>query len=363
MPSFTRRRLRDALRRLIPVCLALSLTACADLIAPGMRLAYVVDHAISSPRVPFYRYDDTRMIEVRYTQSGTEGATYWWVDPTRGIDVLLTHEPPPKCTRFGDTAWRTMFNTFDAGRNPTVELRPHYASDDPAVLVFARGVPTEFWQKIGPAEGDIGTAVRLDTLVSFDGGRHFSKHQVLLHPAPGRLPPEQDGTQRYADYSDIPIRVDKFSELHFLVVRAGIAYAGIGNVDAMRGAARLEPMVMHLGQSIAVFAFDPRVDDPLQRARLLHGAELREFVLPQFDVTTHRTDEALLARVRPIGSVVYSEDNRRRYVESLRAQFPDWAAQQHIDIGRERFATAAEHTEEVEAAAKRGDPCAGWVPY
>ncbi len=362
MSSTTRRRIHDACRRLIPACLALSLTACADLIAPGMQLAYVVDHAISSPRVPFYRYDDTRMIEVRYTQSGTEGATYWWVDPARGIDVRLTHEPPPKCERFGDTYWRTMFNTFDAGRNPTVALRPHYASDDPEVLVFAQGVPNEFWQKIGEAEGDIGTAVQLLTLVSFDGGRHFSKHQVLLHPAPGRAPRQSNG-QQYADYSDIPIRVDKFSKLHFIVVRAGIAYVGIGNVDAMRGVAPADVMTMHLGQPIAVFAFDPRIDDPSRRARLLRGAELRDFALPQFDITTHRTDEALLARVRPIGSVAYSEDNRRRYVESLRAQFPAWAAQQHIDIGRERFATTSEHTEEVEAAAKRGDPCAGWVPY
>lgn len=351
--------LKTAGRRLLPWSLLL-LAACSG-VGYRVELAYVVDHAIASPRVPFYRYDERRMIEVRYTQGGTLNEEYWLVDPARGIDVPLTHQAPSTCTRFGGTAWRTMFNHFRTGSTPSVALRPHYASDDPDVLVFSQAPEEFFWPKTTESDDEGAVATRFDILVSLDGGRHFASHQVLLHPPPTRPSRQGDGPQ-YADYSDIPVRVDQFSKVHFIVVRAGVAYVGLGDVDAMPSAPP-GSIVRHLEQRIAVFAFDPRDTRRLPRARLVHGAELRNFALPIFDAATHRTDEALLERARPPGSVAYDEADRRRYVNALRAEFPAWAAQQNIDIGRQRYATSSERTKAVEAASKRGDPCAGWGPY
>ncbi len=333
------------------------LDACAY--GPGNHLAYVADHPIASPRVPFYRYDAKRMVEVEFVQDGTERSRYWFVDPARGIASLLSDRPTPAC-QFAAPAWDTSFNTFEVRLPTLVELPPHYASDDPDLVMFARAVPTGIWQKTGPGEHDLDTAWQLDTLVSQDGGRHFSLHSVLLNPAPAKAAPQGDGPQ-YADYSDIPVRVDRFSELRFLIVRGQTAYLGLAKVTPTREQRWSDVTVNFLGRPTAVFAFDPRSTEALPRARLLRGTELTQFALPLFDQTTHQTDAGLLARARPSGSVVYDEEDRRKYIEALRPQFPQWAAQQRVEIGRQRFLTTEERLAYVEAARKRGDPCAGWA--
>lgn len=333
------------------------LGACAY--SPSGHLAYVADHPIASPRVPFYRYDANRMIEAEFVQDGTERSRYWFVDPTRGIASLLSDRPTPAC-QFASPPWDTVFNTFEARLPKTMKLPPHYASDAPELVVFARATPASIWQKTAPGEYDLDFAWQLDTLVSQDGGRHFSLHYVLLHPAPKKAAPQGDGP-RYADYSDIPVRVDEFSELVFLVVRGGTAYLGLGQVTPMRENRWSDVTVGFLGKRIAVFAFDPRSTEALPRAKLLRGTELTQFALPLFDQTTHQTDAGLLARARPSGSVVYDEEDRRKYIDALRPQFPQWAAQQRVEIGRQRFLTTDERLSYVEAASKRGDPCAGWA--
>lgn len=340
--------LRRCRRWCASIAAACALAGCAS--ASHFDLAHVALHPIASPRVPFYRYDATRVVEVEYIERGTAVARYWLADRARGIDSLISDRAVPAC-RFDAPAWLTMFNVFEARLPQPVELRPHYASDDPDVLVFARAVPTVF-----RAPGADLDAFRLDTLASFDGGRTFVQRNVLLNPAPQSHP-----DARHADYSDIPMRVTQFSKLHFLIVRAGVVYAGFEGITPRVEVAPPRSTRQHLGQRIAVFAYAVRDADPLPRARLLHGAELSSLALPAFDAGTHATDAALLARARPPGPVGYDTTQRRTYVEALRAQFPQWAAQQRIDLGRDRYLTTDERLAYVEAARKRGDPCAQWA--
>lgn len=352
---------RSTIYRLLGL-LSSTLGACTIPVGGHMELAYEVSHTIASPRVPFYRYDASRVIEIRYTSAGNTYEAYWLVDRDRGIDRPLTHEPEDACSRFGSTGWHLMFNTFEDGKSPATALLPHFASDDPELLLFAEAIPREFtWPE--RAKSDLyRTALELSTLVSHDGGRHFALRNIVLNPPPALAPRTESGAQ-YADYSDIPVRVSKFSKLHFLIVRNGVAYIGLGNVVVSEGASYAESIVYHMGKPIAVFAFDPRDTTDLLRARLLQGAALRQFALPEFDAGTHRMDKALLDRVNPPINSGTDEATRRAYIESLRKDFPEWAAQQHAAIGRRRFQTTDERSRMIDKATAKGDPCAGWVPY
>jgi len=348
MPSPSAHRLNRCARRAALIAAALVLSACVS--GPGNGPAYIADHPIVSPRVPFYRYDDTRMVEVDYVAGGNLNARYWLVDRARGIDAPITEDATPaKCPYSGGT-WIGAFHHFEARLNPSVRLPVHYASDNPDLLVFADNAPRKYMPK---DETDYG--YELYMLVSTDGGAHFALRSVLINPPPRRRPGEQ-----YADYSDIPIMVDDYDLVRFVVARAGTVYVGFGNARPS-AAAPPDALVMHQGERTAVFAFDPASPAPQQRARLLHGAELLGFALPQTTLATHGTDAALLARITPPGNVVYNEDARRRYVESLRTQFPQWAAQQRVEIGRERYLTTNERLWYVDAARRRGDPCAAWA--
>lgn len=256
---------------------------------------------------------------------------------------------PSKCLYSGGT-WIGPFHDFEARLNPSVQLPVHYASDNPDLLVFASSAPSKYMP-----ENETLYGYKLDMLISTDGGAHFAVRSVLISPPPLRRPGE-----RYADYSDIPIMVDDYTLVRFVVAHAGTVYVGFGNAHPNK-AAPSDALVMHQGVRTAVFAFDPTTPTPLQRARLLHGAELLSFDLPQTSLATHGTDAALLKLITPPGDVVYSEDARRQYVKSLRTQFPQWAAQQRIAIGRERYLTTNERLWYVDAARRRGDPCADWA--
>lgn len=336
-------------------CLAVSICApgCAGL-ASNLRAeaAYVRDHPIVSPRVPLYRLDGERRIEIELVDTGSRSQRMWFVDAARGIDRPLDPDSDPGCP-YASFGLPGMFDGYES--DATHDLLPrHYQFDDPQVLVFADRGLAKTWFHIGGRE-DSGIGLR--TVLSTDGGRSFSWRELMMETPYRWLPAEQ----RY-DYSDKLLNFSTtYSTVRFLLVRGGTAYLGLGRVDArlQSGLTRSDINRQYQGGPIAVFAFDPQFPGNEIPVRLLQGRELHAFELPSPAATAHAVDGAVLDRIRiPNDGVTYDAAARGRYVERLRKEFPEWAEKQVIDIGRPRYETASERSRSIEEADARGDRCA-----
>lgn len=337
------------------VCLVISTcaTGCAG-IASNLHAeaAYVRDHPIASPRVPLYRLDNDRRIDIELVDTGSRSQRMWFVDAARGIDSPLDPSADPECPHasFGLPG---MFDGYESGA--THELLPrHYQFDDPQVLIFADKGLAKTWFD---ADGKKGSGIGLRLMFSSDGGRSFSWRELVMETPYRWLPAEQ----RY-DYSDKLVSFGMtYSTVRFLVVRHRIAYLGVGRVDPrMRsGLPRSDINREYQGDPIAVFTFDSRFPDPEIPVRLLQGRELDSFELPDPTAMAHAVDGAALDRIHiPNNGVTYDEASRRRYVESLRNEFPEWAAKQEIKMGRPYYETNRERSKRIDAATALGDRCA-----
>lgn len=300
--------------------------------------AYPFGHAIVSPRVPLYRLDAHRRIDVEFVYAASASSRLWFVDAARGIDSPLDQDASPECpyAHFGPPGM------FDA----------HYAFDQPDLLVFAeRGLV----KAVFVSDGKEGWGLALRMLVSSDGGRSFGSRQLIMESPVRWLPAEE----RY-DNSDRLLELGTSSSaVRFLVVRKRVAYLGIAGARPPHASGLKQADVNrdYFGDQIAILAFDPESPARQIPVRLLRGAELRSFALPDPGDAVHAVDAGLLARVRIPGGVAYYEDERRAYVESLRNEFPDWAARQKPKIGRLRYETNSQRSKRIEAAEARGDQC------
>ncbi|MGH8026660.1 MAG: hypothetical protein ACREO0_08025 [Pseudoxanthomonas sp.] len=336
-------------------CLVVSAcaTGCAG-IASNSRAeaAYVRDHPMVSPRVPLYRLDDDRRVDIELVDTGSRSQRMWFVDPARDVDSPLDPSADPECPHasFGLPG---MFDGYESGATHAPIPR-HYQFDDPEVLVFAdKGLAKTWFSAAGKKDGGIGLRLMLST----DGGRSFSWRELIME-TPYRWLPAQ---QRY-DYSDKLVSFSTtYSAIRFLLVRNQMAYLGMGRVDprVQSGLSRSDINREYPGDPVAVFAFDPRYRGDEIPVRLLQGHELRSFGLPNPAATAHAVDRAVLDRIRiPNNGVTYDQAARRQYVESLRSEFPDWAAKQNIKIGRPRYETNRERINSIDEAAAQGDRCA-----
>lgn len=347
-PKSLRRFLHVCCRWPIVGCLIICLTGCANLIAPYIEYAHARNYPIVSPRVPFYQYDATRRIDAQFIEIGVEYMRFWFVDPERGIDNVISVGPPQRC-EFSTSSLNRLFEDFEAFDKPSIRMPIHYASDDPDLLVFVNGGPSAF-----SATSTVNAfSHRLSVIVSENGGRSFVSREPVLSISKSWLKDQQ----RWDD-TEVLVSVSESSHVRFLVVRLGIAYVGIDDANPGNDLRYEDILRPYLGRSyIAIFAFDPRDPREGQRARVLRGDELRSFQLPVVVATTHRADQALIKRARPSGRVGYHENERRAYVEGLRPDFPEWAAAQRIDIGSPEFETRSDRETRIAKTKNRGDAC------
>ena len=336
-------------------CLVISccVTGCAG-IASNLRVeaAYVRDHPITSPRVPLYRLDADRRVDIEWVDTGSTSHRLWFVDDSRGIDSPLHPDANPQCPH-ASFGWTGMFDGYES--KLTQQFFPrHYQFDNPDLLVFADQGLAKDWFKTGE-KPDWG--IGLDLMVSTDGGRSFSSRSLVMETPYRWLSAEE----RY-DYSDKRIHFNTtYSTVRFLLVRNRMAYLGIGEIEPRIGSGlrRSDMNREYQGDRIAIFAFDPWFQGKEIPVRLLEGQELHSFELPVPAVAEHAVDAALLRRIRiPNNGVTYDQALRHQYVESLRAEFPQWAAQQNLKIGRIRYETHGERSKRIDAATASGDRCA-----
>lgn len=339
-------------------CLVISTcaTGCAG-IASNLHAeaAYVQDHPIASPRVPLYRLDAGRRVDIELVDTGSRSQRMWFVDPARGVDSPLDPTADPGCPHatFGLPG---MFDGYESGTTHELHQR-HYQFDDPEVLVFAdKGLAKTWFDANGKKDSGIG----LHLMLSTDGGRSFSWRKLIMETPYRWLPAEQ----RY-DYSDKLVSFSAtYSTIRFLVVRNRIAYLGVGRVDPrlQSGVQRSDINREYQGDPVAVFAFDPQFPGADIPVRLLQGQQLFSFELPDPTATAHAVDGAVLARIHiPNNGVTYDRASRRQYVESLRNEFPEWAAKQKIKIDRPHYETNRERSKRIDAATARGDRCSRHV--
>lgn len=276
----------------------------------------------------------------------------WFVDAARSVDSPLDPSADPECP-YASFGLPGMFDGYESG--VTHGLLPrHYQFEDPDILVFADKGLVKTWFNVGGKE-DSGIGLRL--MLSTNGGRSFSWRELIMETPYRWLPTEQ----RY-DYSDKLVSFSAtYSSVRFLLVRNRIAYLGVGRVDPriQSGLLRSDINREYQGDPIAVFTFDPRFPGEEIPVRLLRGKGLDSFELPDPTATAHAVDDAVLNRIHiPSNGVTYDRASRRRYVESLRNEFPEWAAKQDIKIGRPRYETNGERTKRIDATMARGDRCA-----
>ncbi len=346
----------------------------------GMELAHAVPHPIMGPAYHVMSWDSHRHLTMRKASDGPSRFRY--VDEARGTVTTL----------YGASI-AMQFET--KGLDGRSYRGTQFSSDNAEQLAFLDTWSAASFCDTARQSDEKGTLAPGDCRLvvmwlSLDGGATFHSRLVNL-PA------------RHTTYGS--------SDFAFLIIRGNAAYVGVRDAKTREcllrcwydGRDRVAHMDRPGGQALSrvyghhdhAFVFsielsqatdqqgagtpekgsDPRcrledahrpADTKLKVlvARRLEGQALEELQIPP-------VEEAVLPRLQdrfhPPGDAAYQEEVRRRFVESLRSEHPEWAAAQTLDIGPVRHETSAERQRREakdKASAARAGQCPDpfWYP-